>query len=284
MEFIEPKVDLWGVCPTNQEDALCWIERAARVCYNSESKTQLGSAKKFIKGILKPVPAHLSVTEHSNIVLRSKKITLPQSEIEMVKATLKSDFIFTCLYKGRVYIYGNYRAFYEALSLDDFFSLPDCVPDFFPGYELITDQAEIPLEAQAATVQFKTDRAVANEIVRHRHKVAYSQRSQRYCNEANLEIVIPYWWYDAATNTQKRFMLSCFRVEDDYKFFKTQGMKNQEARAVLPNCTSTTIVVTAFMSAWRWFFYLRTSSIAYPGIRQIMIEAKKQMRSIDLET
>ena len=283
MEFVEPKVNLWGLCPTNQEDALCWIERAARVCYASEGKTQSGSAKKFIKGILKPTPAHSSTLEHSNIVLRSGKVTLPQSEMEMIKATLKSDFIFTCIHRGRVYIYGNYRAFFETLNPNSFFDLPDCVPDFFPGYELVTDQTEIPLEAQAATVQFKTDRAVTHEIVRHRYKVAFSMRSQRYCNESNLEIVTPYWWAGVSQNVQKHFMLSCFQAEDDYKFLKSEGLKNQAARAVLPNCTSTTIVVTAFMSAWNWFFYLRTSSIAYPGIRQIMTEAKQQMRSIGLE-
>jgi thymidylate synthase ThyX len=283
VEFVEPKINLWGKCPTNQGDALCWIERAARVCYNSEDKTQLGSAKKFVKGILKPVPAHLSVVEHSNIVLRSGKVTFPQGEVETIKAALKSDFIFVCRYKGRAYIYGNYRAFFEALNPDSFFDLPDCVPKFFPGYELVTDQAEIPLEAQAATVQFKTDRAVTHEIVRHRHKTAYSQRSQRYCSESNLEIITPYWWAGASQNAQKHFMLSCFRAEDDYKFLKNEGLKNQAARAVLPNCTSTTIVVTAYMSAWHWFFYLRTSTAAYPGIRQIMTEAKRQMRSIGLE-
>lgn len=283
MEFVEPKVDFWGICPANQENALQWIERAARVCYNSEDKIVPGSAEKFIKGVLKPIPAHLSVTEHSNIVLRSGEFTFPQVEMGMVKAGLKSDFIFTCIKHGRVYIYGNYRAFYEALPLNNFFDLPNGVPNFFPGYELVTDLPDVPLEALAVTVQFKTDRAVTHEIVRHRHKTAYSQRSQRYCNESNLEIITPYWWANAAKDVQKRFMLSCFKAEDDYTYLKAQGLKNQEARAVLPNCTSTTIVVTAYMSAWHWFNYLRTSSAAYPGIRVIMKDAIKQMRKIGLE-
>ena len=283
MEFIKPKVQLWGLCPTDWDEATTWIERAARVCYNSEDKIKPGSAVRFIKNILKSKPPHGSILEHSNLVLRSEELKYPRREQEQQQGTMASRFIFTQVDHGRVYIYGNYRAFYEMIRPLSFFNLLNNVTDFFSGYELVTNQAEIPLFAQAATVQFLTDRAVTHEIVRHRHKTAYSQRSQRYCNESNLQIVKPYWWFPASNEEQRQFLLMCYRVEDAYRYFKDRGFKNQEARTVLPNCTATTIVVTMYMSAWHWFHYLRSSSAAYPGIRHITKEAVRQMRAIGLE-
>lgn len=300
MNLLRPRVEFWGETPLTAEGTHLWIERAARVCYNSEEKTKLGSAKPFIERILKPKPAHSSVLEHSSIILRSEKVKHPQGTLETIRGTIDSDFIFCAVYKGRVYIYGNYRAFMEYLGIN-FFRLPDEVPHFFPGYTLVTNSKDIPqftpgynllpnadnsdnlpddlLDLRALTACFYTDRAVSHEIVRHRAKTAFSQRSQRYCNESNLQIVEPYWFSNATPEAQKRFMLFCFSVEDTYRFLKEHDHNNQEARIVLPNSTSTILVVTAYMSAWKHFFNLRISSAAYPGIRHLMESVQTQMRN-----
>lgn len=283
MHFKNPKVTMWGICPTDKANAMCRIERAARVCYNSEARIAPGSAEKFIGGLLKPTPPHMSVTEHSNIVLRSEKLRRPLTGQEVIKAELQSDFIFTCVHHDRVYLYGNYRAFFEALPIDDFFTMPECVSQHFPGYELVTNPADIPLEAQSVTIAFKTDRAVTHEIVRHRHKTSFLQRSQRYCDESDLEIITPYWWPNASADIRKRFTLACLQAEDVYTFLMNHGYSKQAARAVLPNCTSTTIIITAYLSAWHWYNYLRTSDAAYPGIQGIMLEAVRQLREAGLE-
>lgn len=286
MNLIEPKVDVWGLCPTGQDAAMRWIERAARVCYNSEDKTKPGSAVKFIKGILAPSPSHSSVLEHSNIVLRSRELKFPLIELEEILGKLKTSFIFAQIYKGRVYLYGNYRAFYEYCRIiqDDFsfFRLPDGVPNFFSGYELVTNPEEIPEFAQAVTVCFTVDRTVTHEAVRHRHKTAFSQRSQRFCNESDLQIIKPYWLDTASLEAKKAFMISCYNAEDTYKTLKASGLKNQAARAVLPNCTVTTLVMTAYLSAWYWFFFLRVSSAADPSIQKAAQQAQSQMRHMDI--
>lgn len=298
MQLIKPRVELWGETPLTAEGTHLWIEHAARVCYNSEEKTKLGSAAPFIKRILKPKPSHSSVLEHSSIVLRSEIVKCPQDTLETTKGKIDSDFIFCKIYKGRVYIYGNYRAFMEYLGIN-FFWLPDAVSRFFPGYSLVTEAKDIPqfnpnynllpdsdnldnlpedlLDLRALTACFYTDRAVSHEIVRHRHLTAYSQRSQRFCSESDLQICEPYWFGLSSPEIQKRFMLSCFNAEDTYRCLKEQGYPNQAARVVLPNSTSTIIVVTAYMSAWRWFFNLRISPAAYPGIRLLMENVQSQM-------
>ena len=281
MRLVQPKAELWGMTPLTADASHQWIERAARVCYNSEDKIKEGSAVSFIERILKPKPCHGSVLEHSNIVLRTGKVKNPQATLEKFRGTIESDFIFSDIYKGRVYIYGNYRAFMEYLNTS-FFNLPEVVHRFFPDYSLVTDPKDIPDDFRALTVCFHTDRIVTHMIVRHRYKTAFSQRSQRFCSESDLQICEPYWFQNATIEEQKKFMLFAYNVEDIYQFLKKsdhdkKGHSNQEARAVLPNCTSTVLVVTAYLSAWRHFFKLRISSAAYPGIRHLMESVQHQM-------
>jgi len=237
MNITHSRVEFWGACPATTDAAYRWIERAARTCYNSEDKITSDSARPFIERILKPKPAHSSVLEHSNIVLRSKELKHPVKEAENQKIRIHSNFIFVEAYKGRVYIYGNYRAFMENFKIP-FFELSKTLLSPFPEYE-IASYDQIPAFAQALTACFYTDRAVSHEIVRHRWKTAFSQRSQRYCNEADLQICEPYWLAKASKKERKEFLLFCAKVEDTYQYFKATGHNNQEARAVLPNCTST---------------------------------------------
>lgn len=281
MRLVQPKAELWGMTPIDADASRRWIERAARVCYSSEDKITETSAVPFIERILKPKPCHGSVLEHSNIVLRTRKVKNPQAMLEKIKGAIESNFIFSGTYKGRVYIYGNYRAFMEYLSTS-FFNLPEVVHRFFDGYSLITDPKDIPDNFQAFTACFHTDRSVSHRIVRHRHKTAFSQRSQRFCNESDLQIAEPWWFQNATIEEQKKFMLFAYNVEDIYRFLKKsdhdkKGHSNQEACAVLPNCTSTVLVVTAYMTAWRHFFNLRISSAADPGIHKLMESVQHQM-------
>lgn len=276
MNIVQSKVDFWGMCPTSQEGTWLRIERAGRVCYNSEDKIKPGSAKKFITNILKPSPPHTSVLEHSNLVFRTDKITNPALELGKMRALLRSPFIFSDIYHGRVYIYGNYKAFYEAYCLGSIFNMVNEVQYYLPGYEVATE--DFPWFIHAATVCFKTDRAVTHEIVRHRHKTAYSMRSQRYCNESNLEVIKPLWYDHADARIQQQFRETCWSAESCYRYLKENKYTNQQARAVLPNCTATMIVVTAYLSAWEWFFKLRISSKADPAIQHVMKDARQQMR------
>ena len=52
----------------------------------------------------------------------------------------------------------------------------------------------------------------------------------------------------------------------------------QEARAVLPNCTKTEVVVTANLREWRNIFKLRCSRKAHPQIREVMIPLLRKMK------
>lgn len=286
MELLSQKVDVWGQVPLDLESTLKWIERAGRGCYDSLNKIKPGSAEKFVANVLKPVPPHASVLEHSNLVLRSNKLRHPKARQGTIKGKINSNFIFTGIQHDHVFIYGNWRAFFEEHKEIDFFDLPNAIEAHYPGFEVITNPEEVPYFAQAATIEFLTSRAQTHEIVRHRHKTAFSQRSQRYCSESNLKIIKPVWYDVASLSVKRDFMIFCYQAEDAYRFLRKNGHKAQEARVVLPNCMATLIVVSAYLSEWDWIFYLRRSPAADPPIRNLMNNAKTkmiEMRIIDSE-
>ena len=56
-------------------------------------------------------------------------------------------------------------------------------------------------------------------------------------------------------------------------------IKPQDAREVLPNSTMTELIVTANLREWRTILKLRTSNAADDGIRYIMRELLKELKT-----
>ena len=67
MNLIDQSHKIWGISPSTYDEAMLWIERAARNCYASQDKIKPGSAEKLIEGIMKSDPPHSSVLEHVSI-------------------------------------------------------------------------------------------------------------------------------------------------------------------------------------------------------------------------
>lgn len=121
---------------------------------------------------------------------------------------------------------------------------------------------ESVLEHGSLTFKVKTNRAIANEIVRHR-LASYSQESTRYVKYDDIEF-IP---CDRLGKTYGEDMLS--RIEDAYKFLIDQEFKPEEARGILPNATATTLVMTMNFRELRHFLKLRLDKAAHPQIREL---------------
>ncbi len=126
-------------------------------------------------------------------------------------------------------------------------------------------------------------RSLTHELVRHRAGFAYSQLSQRYVDESEVGFVLP---PEIAPGTAafELWEASCRRALDDYRKLldaveeqvqhvqsKTLRRKRarETARAVLPNCTETKIVVTGNARAWRHFMELRGAPGADAEIRRL---------------
>ena len=56
------------------------------------------------------------------------------------------------------------------------------------------------------------------------------------------------------------------------------GVSPQMARAVLPTCLKTELIMTANLREWRHFLRLRTSDAAHPQIRALAVELRDKLR------
>lgn len=130
------------------------------------------------------------------------------------------------------------------------------------------------IEHVSISVHITTDRAIANELVRHRI-ASYTQESTRFCNynkdKFNNEIIfIDQGFKFECCDIWKDYLFNC---EEKYMSLIRYGIKPQIARSVLPLCLKTEIVATMNLRQWLHFFKLRTSPNAHP----LMIELAKMI-------
>jgi thymidylate synthase (FAD) len=125
------------------------------------------------------------------------------------------------------------------------------------------------LEFGSMTVMFTVDRAVANEITRHRH-ISCVQESTRYvCYTEDIPVIKP---GGIPENTKmyglwENAVLSC---ESAYHEAIQHGLEPDYARSMLPACLAATLTVKANFREWRHIFALRTSKAAHPDMREVM--------------
>lgn len=83
-------------------------------------------------------------------------------------------------------------------------------------------------------------RSLTHQLVRHR-MASYSQQSQRYANMSNVEFVYP-----PHTNGYQgsEYRDAFNNAIESYKTLQDLGVKNEDARAVLPNACPTEIIMT----------------------------------------
>ena len=126
---------------------------------------------------------------------------------------------------------------------------------------------ESVLEHISITVRFVTDRAIANELVRHRI-AAYSQESTRYCNyKDKIEFIYP---KNISDKTLQLIKEACECAAATYRTLITNGATPEIARDVLPLCTKTELIATYNLREWRHILRLRTDKAAHPKMRELM--------------
>lgn len=128
-------------------------------------------------------------------------------------------------------------------------------------------------------------RSLTHELVRHRAGFGFSQLSQRYVDESDIGFVLPpeieedspeygIWTRACAASLESyRDLLGAMseRVGDDGPATMRKKRARQAARAVLPNCAETKIVITGNARAWRHFVEMRGSGAADVEIRRLAI-------------
>lgn len=122
---------------------------------------------------------------------------------------------------------------------------------------LIKRGHESVLEHVSLTFHIICDRAVQNELVRHRH-ASFSVESTRYVPYKELSFVDPHVENDALV-----------LIEAEYRERLLHGEPPEIAREMLPLCLKSELYVTANLREWRWILKLRTDKRAHPQMRFI---------------
>ena len=133
------------------------------------------------------------------------------------------------------------------------------------------------IEHAVASFRIITDRGITHEIVRHRI-ASFAQESTRYCNysadkfENQCSFIEP---PDLDETQRALWEKACLDAEQSYFAMLKAGCSAQIARAVLPTCLKTEIVMTANFREWLHFIELRGSKAAHPQIRPIAHEINR---------
>ena len=132
------------------------------------------------------------------------------------------------------------------------------------------------VEHSFLSVRFVTDRAIANELVRHR-LFSFAQESTRYVNYNNrgFEFILP----DGLDHDEDTMIrATCYTAAEHYEYLIEHGTKPEIARSILPLCTATRIVVSGNFTEWLHTFKLRTAPDAHPQMRQLMLPLLDELR------
>lgn len=131
-------------------------------------------------------------------------------------------------------------------------------------------------------------RAIINEVLRHRAGWAYSQESQRFCDERENAFIMPKSiqgqvlsediWTESMQFAQERYiqlvdnLMGRYKNHEDYKDLSPTDLRKkvrEAARGVLPNDTASVIHMTGNIRAIRHFLEMRSSKHAEVGIRMV---------------
>jgi len=143
-----------------------------------------------------------------------------------------------------------------------------------------------PFEHDYITVEVVTTRAIGRQLLRHR-SFTFQEFSQRY-QEADT-VIFPELRKQAQNNRQSseevfdpmvQFpasqLLASTAVEralivafDHYEKLLEAGVSRETARAILPECTATTMYMTGSLRSWIHFLAIRDHSHAQKEIQQL---------------
>lgn len=141
---------------------------------------------------------------------------------------------------------------------------------------LVASGHESVLEHVSVTVKFICDRGISHEIVRHR-LASYSQESTRYCKYQDEIVVIAPVGLNGLRDYQN-WKWECRAAEKAYIQMLNHGVSAQTARAVLPTCLKTELIMTANLREWRHFFKMRCSPAAHPQVRLLAGDLLRKMQ------
>lgn len=154
---------------------------------------------------------------------------------------------------------------------------------------------ESPLEFGCMMFDIVTSRDVLAEITRHR-LASFAVESQRYVNESDesggIRFIRPLFYkpYDPFKEAgdlsdhvywaSRNWDAAMEFAETAYNAMIDKGMKNQDARKVLPNSTACRIMMKVNLRELLHIYALRSSPAAYPEMRELMRLLKTEVDKV----
>ena len=132
-----------------------------------------------------------------------------------------------------------------------------------------------PFEHVCISVRIVTNRAIANELVRHRH-CAFTQESTRYCSYYDGLTLIKPLWIEFGTAEWREYMDNMNDIHVYYRKLINRGVPQEQARGVLPLDTATTLIMTANLREWISVFKLRCNKASHPQMVELITKLRNQ--------
>ncbi len=281
MKLINSSVEVIEPTGYTLQDIYKQIELAGRTCYKSEDKMTDTSAKDFVNRMV--ASKHYAMLEHGTVYLKFTDNAVRTMIIDHIKCDeyLYDDYTYNKYSdinsRSNVgntdwYVTTNYRVLVENNWLDDLQYL--CEP---------TEYHE-----KRTTVRFICDRGVSHELVRHR-VFSFAQETTRYCNYSKdkfgkeLTFIKPSWWKEEDNEVATLYIQPWRNIENCYLTLIENGIKPQDARAILPNALKTEVVMTGFESDWDHFFELRCAKAAHPDMQKLANELKGKFHEKEVD-
>lgn len=150
---------------------------------------------------------------------------------------------------------------------------PETLGQLLP--KLIAMGHESPFEHAYATFRLSdVSRAMTHQLVRHR-LMSVSQKSQRYVSEAGFAWVRP---PSVPPGRAAEYDGDMETLRSLYAKWKAAGLKNEDARFVLPNACTTELIVSANFREWRHIFQVRCHPRAQWEIREVCLAMLRELR------
>jgi thymidylate synthase (FAD) len=116
-------------------------------------------------------------------------------------------------------------------------------------------------------------RICSHQFVRSKH-LDFLQRSQRYCNEEETNVVIP----ESISKYDVQDFV--YNAQILYENLIKNGVKKEDARFILPQGTTTELLVVGNFQAWYDFIKLRSGKEVQWEIRAVAHEINRQLHGI----
>lgn len=270
--MIEQKVEI-----ANQQDftltgCLKQVEKAGRICYNSESKITDDSYMAFTEMLIRN--KHYSPFGHGTLVI-DRPMLADFSSYNEFKNLMEFINHYEMRYRyqqNNGFLIISARVLAEAsncYNVNYFDVVSRCVMD--------SDEIHNKIYKNNERLTFKATTSIdmTRELNRHGWNLDMDEMSTRYVKMNS--VIKPYNWDSLTSEQQQLWITSTQQAFENYNKLIELGIPKQEARKKLPLETVTEVYYTAFRDQWEDVIAKRTAKGVHPQMIELMKLIKEKM-------